>query len=248
MTYGSREWLEAQYARSPDDPWGLDWRPCQRIRYQRMLAALAGVAAGRPFDSIVDIGCATGSFTSLLAGLGTQGAASVTGADIAQSAVDRARLRHPAISFERLDFADCARRWPGSVDLVTCLEVLYYLPDAGRDAALANMKSMLRPRGLLMVSSMIAGAPYLDQAQLTALVGRHLQVVDAGVLPLKQVNAVERLWLRASRLLGNGGGPRLSATALTRLAGGAERLAALFERLLGDASHSHGYLVARRTD
>ena len=70
----------------------------------------------------------------------------------------------------------------------------------------------------------------------------------AGVLPLKQVNAVERLWLRGSRWLGNGGGPRLSPAALNRLVGGAERLATLFETLLGNASHSHGYLIARRTD
>lgn len=249
MKYGTREWFELQYDMSPDDPWGLDWRPSQRFRYKTMLAALQ--RAARPDwvpAHIIDVGCATGAFTAHLSTLWRCDAVSVIGVDIAESAVARARAHYPAITFKRMSLNECSRQFAASADLVTCLEVLYYLPDEQRVAALQMLRGMLQPGGMLLVSSMIARRPYMSLAELRALVENELFVVDVGVLYLKPIVLIEKalmrlrsawLWCRDS-----GASIRDALPTARRM----ERLAALSESLLGARAQSHGYVLARLND
>jgi SAM-dependent methyltransferase len=247
MDYGSRQWLEAAYARSADDPWGLDWRPSQQVRYQRMIDVLAHARAeGHRFERIVDIGCATGAFTARLAAVAEGGERALVGLDIAQAAVARARIRHPGIRFECLQADAYAAQAPGEADLVVALEVLYYLPDPAREAMLAAAARMLRPGGLLLASSMIARPPYLTLAQLRSLVERGFELRDSGALGLRALNAFERLAMRGMRALGRPDGRWLSPARLPAAIARARRLEALSSRLLGAAAWSHGYVLARK--
>ncbi|MEC5161194.1 MULTISPECIES: class I SAM-dependent methyltransferase [unclassified Janthinobacterium] len=237
--YGTRAWIESRYAASADDPWGLDWRPSQRYRYARMLAALETALAGaaRPL-AIVDVGCATGTFTALLAGLnGGAAGASLVGVDIAAAAVARAAARHPHLRFERLALDDCARAYAGAADLVTCMEVLYYLPARQRLAALRQLKGMLRPGGCLLVSSMIAAPPYFSAEQLGALVGGELALVDSGVLYLKPLALWEKLQMKLRR----GGTPGAAGYEYAAV----ERWGRYAARLLPGFARSHAYVIAR---
>lgn len=246
MKYGTREWFESQYDTSSDDPWGLDWRPSQRFRYETMLAALQRVAGPDWAPArIIDVGCATGAFTARLSTLGRCGAVSVMGVDIAESAVARARARYPAIPFERMSLDECAPRFAASADLVTCLEVLYYLPEGQRAAALRMLRGMLRPGGMLLVSSMIAHRPYMSLAELRTLVESELPVVDAGVLCLKPIVLIEKAMMRlrsAWPWCRNSGASVRDALPAAR---GMARLAALSKSLLGARAQSHGYVLAR---
>jgi 2-polyprenyl-3-methyl-5-hydroxy-6-metoxy-1,4-benzoquinol methylase len=241
MNYGTRDWLESQYAATADDPWGLDWRASQRYRYQVMLDALAAAAppAWQP-GTVVDIGCATGGFTAMLAAAWP--AARVHGADIAAAAVSRAAQRYPRIAFERLGIDEAGARHQGAADLVTCLEVLYYLPRPERAGAMRQLAGMLRPGGFLLVSSMIAGGQYMGLAELSSLAGAGLEVVATGTLYLKPVTFWEKLMMR----LGAGGNPTgarpVAREAMARVA----RQAALAERVMGAHAASHGYVIARK--
>lgn len=243
MRYGTRAWLESQYAASPDDPWGLDWRPSQRFRYANMLAAVrqAGGTAWAP-RRIVDAGCATGAFTAMLAG--NFPGAEVTGIDIAEAAVARASARYPGIAFERMALDECALKFAASADLVACLEVLYYLPREERSPALKQLRGMLRPGGILLVSSMIAGHPYMSLDELVALVADELSIVHAGALYLKPVVLWEKAQMRFRRLWRGSPVAEGRPAALVDIDHVA-RLAAWSKRILGARAHSHGFVVAR---
>lgn len=243
MKYGTRAWLESQYAASLDDPWGLDWRPSQRFRYVTMLAALwqVGGTAWAP-RRIVDAGCATGAFTAMLAE--SFPGAEVTGIDIAEAAVARARARYSGITFERMALDECASTFAQGVDLVACLEVLYYLPRNERTPALRQLRSMLRPGGILLVSSMIAGRPYMSLDELTELVATELSIVHTGALYLKPVVLWEKAQMRFRRFWRDSPITESRPSVLVdtdRVA----RLAAWSRRMLGRRAHSHGFVIAR---
>ena len=243
MKYGTRAWLELQYAASGDDPWGLDWRPSQRLRYASMLAAVRQVAgtAWTP-RRIVDAGCATGAFTAMLAKIAPE--AEVIGIDIAESAVARARARYAGIAFERMALDECASKFAVSADLVSCLEVLYYLPREERAEALKQLRTMLRPGGILLVSSMIAGHPYISQEELVALVATELSVVHTGTLYLKPVVLWEKAQMRMRRLWHGSRSP-LSLCSTLADTDRVARLAVWSKRILGARAQSHGFVVAR---
>lgn len=242
MTYGSRDWIESQYAGSKGDPWGLDWRPSQKFRYARMIEALRGTIASVPRPvSIIDMGCATGAFTAMLAGMvgNGDGRGSLLGVDIAQSAVERAASRFPNIRFERMAIEECAAKYAGSADLVTCMEVLYYLPKDQRPAAVRNLRELLKPGGLVLVSSMIANAPYFSLAELEALLAADLEVVETGVLHLKPIVLWEKLQMK---LRSADNGNRSEAYDPVKI----DRWNRWSKAVFGRYASSHGYVIARR--
>jgi SAM-dependent methyltransferase len=239
-TYGSRAWMESQYAASKDDPWGLDWRPSQRHRYARMFGALQDALPVQPRPrAIVDVGCATGAFTAMLGGLGdTAEDGAVTGIDIAESAVARAAMRFPAIRFRCMALDECARAYEGSADVVTCMEVLYYLPREQRADAVHQLKRMLKPGGHLLVSSMIASGPYFSFGELKALMAGELNVVVTGVLHLKPLTLLEKLLMKL--------GP--AARQLLRIDDGTVRRWERFSaRRFPGLAQSHAYVIARNS-
>ncbi len=246
MEYGSASWFERQYQSSSDDPWGLDWRPSQRFRYQGMLAQLSRTGdPNQPPSMIVDVGCATGTFTSMLAQLATCSERSVVGVDIAQAAVERARVRHPSIRFERLSLEECSERFAHRADLVTCLEVLYYVPGDQRVEAVRRLVRMLRPGGRLLVSSMIARPPYFSLEELRSLVARELSEIRCGTIHLKPVVQIEKLMLHLApslmrALARPAAGPRAAGDARVL-----PLVEALCRRLLGHRSASHGFVLGR---
>lgn len=244
MKYGTREWLESQYAADGDDPWGLDWRQSQQYRYQRMLSTLREVTAPNWVPQrILDAGCATGSFTDSLSVFAPT--ASVFGIDIAEAAVSRAQIRHPHIEFERMSLAECASKYSRSFDLVTCLEVLYYLPATERAIALRQLSGLLQPGGILLVSSMTANPPYMSLDELTQLVSKELPIVFSGQLYLKPIVLWEKMQMRLSlKRAGEGGGSQLQGCVVnTQKIQSVERWS---KRFFGAGAKSHGFVLARR--
>ncbi len=197
MKFGDAEWLNAQYRRTKVDPWGLGWRPTQRYRLALMVRLLREhLRAQDQALRIIDVGCATGDFTQRLSRLNGPVGASVLGIDIAEEAVARARQRHPDVQFECASMEQAASRWRESADCVSCLEVLYYVPPEGREAAVEQLGALLRPQGLLLVSSMIAHAPYLSLGELLDLISPRFTVMHSGTIHLRQVGQLEKLMMR----------------------------------------------------
>ncbi|MFC7584334.1 class I SAM-dependent methyltransferase [Nonomuraea antimicrobica] len=131
--------------RSPD-PWRLQTDAYEQRKYATTLQVLPD----RPYRRILDVGCAEGAFTHLIAAEYPE--AQVTGVDISERALNRARARPgpPLLSFTRADLI--AYGQPGEFDLVVCAETLYYL---GRDDRLrlasARLVELVRPGGLLLL-------------------------------------------------------------------------------------------------
>lgn len=244
--YGSREWLDQQYSRTGSDPWGLDWRPSQAARYHHMLDALRAALSrlGASPRSALDIGCATGTFTAMLAGALPTGPTRVVGIDATELAVERARARYPFIDFQCCSIDEATQRFGAEFDLVTMLEVLYYVPEAERPRVLASVRKLLKPGGTLLVSSMIAKQPYMSADQLRELVGASFQVVDSGVLYLKPLTLIEKPLLRIVPAVERF--RRAPFRPIPARPRAADRLARLARDLLGSRALSHSYVIAVR--
>ena len=181
---------------------------------------------GRSDLDIIDIGCGTGWLCAQLLAFGR-----VTGTDLANEVIERARVRMPAArflagDFMALDFA------PASFDVVTTLEVLTHVHD--QPAFMRKIAEVLRPGGTLMLATQnrfvlerndIAPPKpgqlrhWVDRRELRTLLRPHFEVAQLfSVTPA-----------------GNGGILRLAnSVKLNRLAAslvGEDRLRAAKERL-----------------
>jgi SAM-dependent methyltransferase len=101
----------------------------------------------RPGARVLDVGCGEGEFAAEAAQAGAQ----VVGVDVAQTAVDRARRRHPGLDFQvvpidgALPFEDCA------FELVWASEVIEHVGDTAR--WLSEVRRVIAPGGLLLVTT-----------------------------------------------------------------------------------------------
>src|SRR3989344_1776687 len=77
------------------------------------------------FKNILDIGCGKGTFTSML----KKNNNSVTGIDISQTAISRAKAKYPDIKFQVMKAIDLEKLKGDKFDLVVAMEVLSYLKE-----------------------------------------------------------------------------------------------------------------------
>jgi SAM-dependent methyltransferase len=104
-----------------------------------------GVRAG---DRVLDLGCGEGTFITELE---AAGAGRVTGADVAEAALDRARARHPGIEFRRVPFDGPLPFADGSFDLVWASEVIEHVADTAR--CFSEVRRVLAPGGRLLITT-----------------------------------------------------------------------------------------------
>ena len=105
---------------------------------------LQGVRGG---ERALDIGCGAGQFSAALDAAGVE----VTGVEVAQAALERARARHPRIDF-RLIAPDAPLPFEdNSYEVVWAGEVIEHIADTGR--WLSEVRRVLTPRGRLLLST-----------------------------------------------------------------------------------------------
>ena len=149
--------------------------------YRRHEAAYRWLAGelSVPGATVVEAGCGEGYGGQVLA---DAGAALVAGLDL-----DLATLRHAAVAYPDVPVAAAnlvaLPLADGAVDLVVCSQVVEHLWD--QDAFVAECARVLRPGGRLVVTTPnrltfppgnVFHSRELDATELTALVGRHLEV------------------------------------------------------------------------
>jgi len=138
-----KSYWEAVFAR--EDPWDYESAYEQR-KYRHTLEMIPG----DPFPEVLELGCAEGVFTQMLA----EKAENVLAVDISERALERAKKRCASAANVRFQQHDIANGLPdGAFDLIVCSEVLYYLRDAAAVAAIARqMKERLPVGGHLLMT------------------------------------------------------------------------------------------------
>lgn len=140
------------------------WNPAQYQRFaeERLRPARDLIARlpDRPFGSIVDLGCGTGSATCLLAGKFP--AAAITGIDGSAAMLAAARRELPGASWIEADLA--AWQPDAPPELLFSNAALHWLPDHTR--LLPRLASLLAPGGVLALQM-----PDMDHHPLRRLIG-----------------------------------------------------------------------------
>lgn len=133
-----------------------------RMQFIRSYSQLAGMA-------VLDVGCGGGILSEGLA----QGGAIVTGIDLSNELISVAK-EHTLVSGLNVDYRQVsvetlAAEQPGTFDLVTCMEMLEHVPDAG--SVVRACAKLAKPGGRVVFSTLnrklkayllaIVGAEYL---------------------------------------------------------------------------------------
>lgn len=135
-----------------------------RLNYIQQHAPLAG-------KQVVDVGCGGGILSESMARAG----ANVTGIDLAQAALDIAKLHaveaNVKVDYQCTSTEDFAEASAGQFDIVTCMEMLEHVPEPA--AIVEACSKMLKPGGSAFFSTLnrngkswlfaIVGAEYVLQ-------------------------------------------------------------------------------------
>lgn len=109
---------------SQSDPWNYTSNYLEILRHQREVEMLDRVRGGKRFDSALEIGCAEGVFTKILA----DRCDSLLATDFSEDALSRARRRCQGdehVSFAQIDLRNDLL--PGVFDLIVAIHVVEYI-------------------------------------------------------------------------------------------------------------------------
>lgn len=157
---------------------------------------------GRTDLDIIEVGCGSGWLCPSLAAFGK-----VSGTDLSRDVIERARTRHPNVSFTAGDFM--ALEYPDAAfDVIVSLEVLSHVAD--HDAFVAKLTRMLRPGGVLIMATQnrpvlerYNNVPpaegqlrrWFDRDEFNALLARHLEVRELLTMTPRADKGLPRLIL-----------------------------------------------------
>lgn len=135
----------ADQRRFYDERW-RDLRYANRSRLLRATAILSAIAdANIKGPRILDLGCGSGWFTSILGTFGP-----TVGVDLSGEAIAEASRRHPHVEFHQEDFSTWEPTADG-FDVIVSQEVIEHLEAQNRYLELAHRA--LRPNGLLVLTT-----------------------------------------------------------------------------------------------
>lgn len=190
--YGTSEWFESLFKSNDDDPWGHNWRGIELYRYDVIMKLLRGVFTQPQLNSdfkTLDIGCSTGDFTNCLYKLNNN----VIGMDISETAIQRAVVKFKHIDF-RIGSLTCYRFQNNiDFDLITCLEVLYYLDDIMQKILLEEVSRLLKERGTVLFTSVIGAKPYFDPMGLIDILKEYFEIKTIGYYGSYEYSRIEKL-------------------------------------------------------
>jgi 2-polyprenyl-3-methyl-5-hydroxy-6-metoxy-1,4-benzoquinol methylase len=195
----------------------------------------------------MDIGCATGEFTHVLARHARRDT-TVVGVDCVTAAIDRARRKFPHLTFRKESVLALGRLYPAHFDLITCLEVLYYLEKDAQQEAIRSACRTLRPGGYAVFSSFLSSPPHFSPARLGDLLSQEFQIVAVHLVHLRLVTAFEKVAMKVDGFIAPAR-RRLPRTRIPTVGWIAMRgviAAEAVSRLLGPLAASHAIILTRR--
>lgn len=125
------------------DPFGFDLHPEEQLKFRRTLE----VCGEGPLGRVLELGCAVGTFTEVLA----PRAADLLAVDVSQSAVDQVAQRLHGRPNVRTAAMDLPEEFPDELfDLVVASDVLYYLPVEELVRCIGRIEAVLDHGGALV--------------------------------------------------------------------------------------------------
>ena len=127
---------------------GLSRYRYQKLKYEKLISFLPK----RHYSNVLDVGCGLGPFTREL----SPHAGRVLGVDLSGAAVEQARScsrANPNVRFEQRDIQQIGKIG-GTFDLITVLDVLYYLPNLSEDilkSVAGQIETLLAPGGIVLL-------------------------------------------------------------------------------------------------
>jgi SAM-dependent methyltransferase len=130
--------------------WDYDL-PLERERHERILAAAEAASGGTRWESVLEVGCAEGHFTTRLA----QHTSALAACDVSAEACRRTAVRCAALPHVSVAQLDLERDpLPGIHDVVFAMDVLEYVHGRGALSRVASkLARALRPGGALAVTA-----------------------------------------------------------------------------------------------
>jgi len=146
----SLEMTDADFTKNVD-PWGYEADPLERERFALQTAVLDKGRGAHLFESGLEIGCAEGLYTEVLA----ERCVSLLVLDLAPTALDRARNRRRWPEEVRFESFDLRRdSIPGQFDLIVVAGVLEYFTKRRTFLEVREkLSAALRPNGYLLVET-----------------------------------------------------------------------------------------------
>lgn len=162
--------------RTQADPWQIGAADSERYNLYFDLIEAAATARG----TLVDIGCGFGAFLARFSGRFQR----LIGVELAAEAIAKGRQRFPAIEFVQGSAGALAQALPGEAryDAVVFSDVIYYLDEAEKHAALRWIAGHLSPDGLGFIAAWCPGGRYLEYDELQRLVRRYFAVESERLL------------------------------------------------------------------
>ena len=140
--------------------WSVDTRRSQIFRYLQNIKMLKTLPKNM---KILEIACGTGTFTGFY--LDKLFPKEIVGIDISKKALAIAKKRFPNIQFHFAQLPELS--YPKeSFDLITIMEVLYYLTLEEKIKTLQSCHNVLTNKGWLFVSVNIGDAPYFKYEEI----------------------------------------------------------------------------------
>ena len=190
--YGTIKWFENLFNMSDDDPWGHDWRGIEHHRYDLVIKLIIEHILSKAKINnelkFLDIGCTTGNFTNRLHELNRN----VIGIDISQMAIKRAKIKFGYIDF-RVDSLPNSGFQNNTFDLITCLEVLYYMDKNTQKRFLCEVDNLLKKDGRALVTSVIGQKPYFESNGLINLLSEHFEIKAVEYYGSKVYSSIEAI-------------------------------------------------------
>lgn len=174
--YGSYEWSEALYKRSKTDPWGQDWRASQLVRLFKAKQLLLSNIDPHSIRDTLDIGCALGTFIASMSESLIN--STFTGIDISDEAVTKCKKNFPQHSFVADSLPMLSSQETERFDLITALEVIYYVGEQQLNNALKRIKDLLKPNGYLLISIYLNQPPFFIVENFEKFISTELVVID----------------------------------------------------------------------
>ena len=141
-------WFDDLYAAGASGRMQVPWSRPDAHPLLEAWAAERHIDGGR---SAIVLGCLLGANAEYLAGLGF----ATTGFDVAPTAIERARGRHPGsrVRYLTADILDPLADWHRAFDLVVEIITVQALPPSHHPCAIANVDSLVADGGTLLVIS-----------------------------------------------------------------------------------------------